>query len=49
MLSWCIIVNIDNGITYNEGRHDLVSDTLDMALNKLSRLLCYRLGWNCLK
>jgi len=41
-----IIVNIDNGITYNEGSHEFLTPSLHMSLNELSRMLCNRLGWN---
>jgi hypothetical protein len=39
-----IIVNISNGITYNVGSHEFLIATLEMSLNELSKMLCYRLG-----
>jgi hypothetical protein len=39
-----IIVNIGNGITYNGGSHEFLIATLEMSLNELSKMLCYRLG-----
>jgi len=41
-----IIVNTDNGITYNGGSHEFLTTTLDMSLYKLSRILYDWLGWN---
>lgn len=41
-----IIVNIDNGITYNVGSHEFLTAILDMSLNELSRMLCDWLDWN---
>jgi len=41
-----IIVNTDNDITSNGGSHEFLTTTLDMSLNKLSRILYDRLGWN---
>jgi hypothetical protein len=41
-----IIANTDNGITYNGGSHEFLTTTLNMSLNKLSRILYDRLGWN---
>jgi hypothetical protein len=34
-----IIVNTDNGITYNGGSHEFLITTLYMSLKKLSRML----------
>jgi len=39
-----IIVNIDNGMTYNGGSHEFLTATLNMY--KLSRMLYDRLNWN---
>ena len=36
-----IIVNIDNGITYNGGSHEFLIATIEMSLNKLSKILWY--------
>jgi hypothetical protein len=41
-----IIVNTDNGITYNGGSHEFLIVTLDMFLNELSIMLCKQLDWN---
>jgi hypothetical protein len=35
-----IIINTDNGSTYNGGNHEFLAATLDMSLNKLFRMLC---------
>jgi hypothetical protein len=34
-----IIVNTDNGITYNGGSHEFLITTLDMSFNKSSRII----------
>jgi hypothetical protein len=39
-----IIINTDNGITYNGGSHEFLIVTLDMSHNKLFRILCDLLG-----
>jgi hypothetical protein len=36
----------DNGITYNRKSHEFLIVTSDMFLNKLSKMLCDRFGWN---
>jgi hypothetical protein len=41
-----IIVNTDNGITYNVGSHEFLTAILDMSFNELSRMLCDWLGLN---
>jgi uncharacterized protein (DUF2132 family) len=41
-----IIINIDNGITYNGRNQEFLTTILDMSLNELSRILCDRFGWN---
>ena len=41
-----IIINTDNGITYNGGSHEFLIAILNISHNKLSRILCDRLGWN---
>jgi hypothetical protein len=41
-----IIINIDNGITYNWKNNEFLTTTLDMSLIEKSRLLCDRIGWN---
>jgi len=39
-----IIVNTDNDITYNEESYEILTATLDISLNELSRILCDQLG-----
>jgi hypothetical protein len=41
-----IIINIDNDIVYNGEINKFLTTTLDMFINKLSRMLCDRFGWN---
>jgi hypothetical protein len=36
----------DNGITYNRKNHEFLIVTSDMFLNKLSKMLCDRFGWD---
>ena len=39
-----IIVNTNNFITYNGEIHEFLTVTLDLSLNKLSKMLCDRIG-----
>jgi hypothetical protein len=41
-----IIINTDNDIVYNREINKFLTTTLDMFINKLSRMLCDRFGWN---
>jgi hypothetical protein len=41
-----VIVNTDNGITYNGRSNVFLTSILDMSLNRLSKMLYDRLGWN---
>jgi hypothetical protein len=41
-----VIVNNDNGITYNGRSNVFITSILDMSLNRLSKMLYDRLGWN---
>ena len=34
-----IIVNTNNGITYNRGSHEFITNTLNMSVNELSKML----------
>ena len=38
------IVNTNNDIIYNGGSYEFIITTLKMSINKLSRMLCDRLG-----
>jgi len=44
-----IIVNTNNGITYNGRSHEFLTIILNMFIYRLSRMLCDRLGWNMFK
>jgi hypothetical protein len=41
-----VIVNTDNGIAYNGRSNVFLTSILDMSLNRLSKMLYDRLGWN---
>jgi hypothetical protein len=41
-----VIVNTDNGITYNGRSNVFLTSILDMSLNRLSKILYDWLGWN---
>lgn len=44
-----IIVNTNNGITYNGGSNEFLTVILDMSLTEISWLLYKRIGWNLFK
>ena len=44
-----IIVNTNNGITYNKRNYEFLTVILNMFIYRLFKMLCDQLGWNMFK